>query len=122
MPWGVSNDPDSHRHDYRQNDHGEEAVSNLPAPRVNGEGRDERHDRYAETAARVGQAQCQTAPPIVVPMTAPGAIAGRVLDKGRPARRIWLRALKASYIDGRRSMRVITFAQSDDRGEFRLFG
>lgn len=90
------------------------------------------HDNYLQgeygrrlagaTGTSIALIDGQTAPPIVVPMTAPGAIAGRVLDRGRPARRIWLRALKASYIDGRRSMRVITWAQSDDRGEFRLFG
>lgn len=64
----------------------------------------------------------QAAGPITIAMTPPGAIAGRVVDRGQPARLIWVRALKPSYFDGVRSFRIAAWAQTDDRGEFRLFG
>jgi hypothetical protein len=63
----------------------------------------------------------QTSPDIVISMTPTGAIAGRVTDRGRPARNVWVRALKARYFDGERSLSVVEWARTDDRGEYRLF-
>jgi hypothetical protein len=63
----------------------------------------------------------QTGPPIVIAMTPPGVIAGRVLDRGRPARRIVVRALRTYFNDGLRGLSVAAWAQTDDRGEFRIF-
>jgi hypothetical protein len=34
---------------------------------------------------------------------------------------VWVRALKPDYFDGRRSFGIAAWAQTDDRGEFRLF-
>ena len=59
----------------------------------------------------------QTSPDIVISMTPTGAIAGRVLDRGRPVRNAWVRALKARYFDGERSLSVVEWAKTDDRGE-----
>ena len=63
----------------------------------------------------------QTSPDIVISMTPTGAIAGRVLDRGRPIRNAWVRALKPRYFDGERSLSVVEWAKTDDRGEYRLF-
>jgi hypothetical protein len=64
----------------------------------------------------------QTSPDILISMTPTGAIAGRVTDRGRPLRNAWVRALKARYFDGVRSLGVVEWAKTDDRGEYRLFG
>jgi hypothetical protein len=64
----------------------------------------------------------QTSPDILIAMTPTGAIAGRVTDRGRPVRNVWVRALKARYFEGERSLSVVEWAQTDDRGEYRLFG
>jgi len=64
----------------------------------------------------------QTGPPIVIAVASPGVIAGRVLDRGRPARRVVVRALKTYFNDGLRGLSVAAWAQTDDRGEFRVFG
>jgi hypothetical protein len=56
-------------------------------------------------------------------MTPTGAIAGRVFDeRGRPVRNAWVRAIKPRYTDGERSLSVAEWAETDDRGEYRLFG
>ena len=59
---------------------------------------------------------------ITVPMIQTGAIAGRVLDNGRPRRDVLVRAMRASFFDGRRSLAMVDYARSDDLGEYRLFG
>jgi len=57
---------------------------------------------------------------------APGAvIAGRVLDpKGEPVRNVSVAALQYSYVAGRRVLApaVRVASQSDDRGEYRIYG
>lgn len=63
----------------------------------------------------------QTSPDILIAMTPTGAIAGRVLDRGKPVRNAWVRALKPRYFDGERSLGVVEWARTDDRGEYRLF-
>lgn len=59
---------------------------------------------------------------ITIPMIATGAIAGRVLENGRPLRNVIVRAMRASFLDGRRSLSIADYARSDDLGEYRLFG
>ena len=59
---------------------------------------------------------------ITVTMIPTGAISGRVLDDGRPARGVLVRAMRASFFDGRRSLAMVDYARSDDLGEYRLFG
>jgi hypothetical protein len=68
-------------------------------------------------------AEGQASPDLALSMTPTGVIAGRVFHQsGRPARSVWVRALKARYFDGERSLAVAEWAESDDRGEYRLFG
>src|SRR5688572_17057930 len=62
------------------------------------------------------------APEALVMLTPTGVIAGRVTDRGRPARNVWVRALKATYRDGQRFLSVEEYGVTDDRGEYRLFG
>lgn len=59
---------------------------------------------------------------ITVTMIQTGAIAGRVLDDGRPVRGVLVRAMRATFFDGRRSLAMADYARSDDLGEYRLFG
>ena len=51
-----------------------------------------------------------------------GAITGRIFDRGQPARGVLVRAMRASFFDGRRSLAMADYARSDDLGEYRLFG
>jgi hypothetical protein len=64
----------------------------------------------------------QVAAPVVITLTPTGAIAGRVTDGSRAAPLVWVRALKVEFFDGRRSFGISAWTQTDDRGEFRLFG
>jgi len=51
-----------------------------------------------------------------------GTVSGRVFDStGEPLVNVSVRALKYSYEDGRRLLKIITTDTTDDRGEFRLF-
>jgi Carboxypeptidase regulatory-like domain len=51
-----------------------------------------------------------------------GTLSGRVFDSaGEPLVNVSVRALKYSYDDGRRLLKIITTDKTDDRGEFRLF-
>jgi hypothetical protein len=59
---------------------------------------------------------------ITVTMIQTGAISGRVLDEGRPVRGVLVRALRASFFDGRRTLNNVEYTRSDDLGEYRLFG
>jgi hypothetical protein len=62
------------------------------------------------------------APQITITMIPTGVIAGRVFDGPRPAQRVWVRALRATYFDGGRSFRIAAWGETDDRGQYRLFG
>lgn len=85
--------------------------------------RGEHGSRFSGTAGTpVNVADAQVAAPVVISLTPTGAIAGRVMDGSRAAPLVWVRALKPEFFDGRRSFRVATWAQTDDRGDFRLFG
>jgi hypothetical protein len=57
-----------------------------------------------------------------LPMTPGGAIFGRVYDdKGQPVGGAEVRALKASYQDGRRTLTEVQSVDTNDLGEYRLF-
>jgi hypothetical protein len=58
---------------------------------------------------------------ITVSMVPTGVITGRVFDGGRPLRDVYVRAMRASFFDGRRSLRIVEYAKTDDLGEYRLF-
>jgi len=64
----------------------------------------------------------QPPPDLAIPLTPPGVITGRVTDRGKPARNVWVRVLKAAYRDGQRSLNMIDYAQTNDLGEYRVFG
>jgi Carboxypeptidase regulatory-like domain len=52
-----------------------------------------------------------------------GVIIGRVLDgSGNPVRHVWVRALQPSYFYGHRSLNMAAYSESDDLGEYRIFG
>jgi len=58
-----------------------------------------------------------------VTMTPAGAISGRLRDQdGDPASKVTVNALKYSYENGRRVLTVVETAQTNDLGEYRLFG
>jgi hypothetical protein len=85
--------------------------------------RGEHGSRFSGSAGTpVSIAEAQVAAPVVIMLTPTGAIAGRVSDGSRAAPLVWVRALKPEFFDGQRSFRIAAWAQTDDRGEFRLFG
>lgn len=52
-----------------------------------------------------------------------GVISGRIFDEdGEPMANVMVNALKYSYREARRELTLVTEAQSNDLGEFRLFG
>jgi hypothetical protein len=56
------------------------------------------------------------------PMPATGVIAGRVSGRnGEPAVKATVQALKYTYQNGKRILRPVQIASTDDRGEYRLF-
>jgi protocatechuate 3,4-dioxygenase beta subunit len=59
---------------------------------------------------------------IVLSLTATSVITGRVSESGKPVRNVWVRALKATYRDGQKSLNTIGYAQTNDLGEYRIFG
>src|SRR5262245_12909604 len=67
-------------------------------------------------------AEGQTSPDLELVMTPAGVIAGRVFRKDGPLRSAWVRALKSVYLDGERTWSIADWTQTDDRGEYRLFG
>ncbi|HEX6463722.1 MAG TPA: carboxypeptidase-like regulatory domain-containing protein, partial [Vicinamibacterales bacterium] len=67
-------------------------------------------------------AEGQMSPDLEIAMTQTGVITGHVMLRGQPAANVWVRALKASYSDGERTLGTVDWAQTDDRGEYRLFG
>ena len=85
--------------------------------------RGEHGSRFSGTAGTpVSVVDAQVMAPVVITLTPTGAIAGRVTDGSRAASLVWVRALKTEMFDGRRSFRIAAWTQTDDRGEFRLFG
>jgi beta-lactamase regulating signal transducer with metallopeptidase domain len=55
-------------------------------------------------------------------MAPTGSITGRILDAdGKPAARVRVMALEATYPAGERRLGIIQAVQSDDKGEYRLF-
>ena len=71
---------------------------------------------------RITLAAGQTLSDVVVAMTPTAVIAGHVFDRGRPVRRVVVRALKQQYSEGRRLLAVTGYAETDDRGEYRISG
>ena len=60
---------------------------------------------------------------ILIAMTPPGVISGRIDDNNRePMSHVWVRALKAAYRDGERTYSVMGYSETNDLGEYRLFG
>src|SRR4029078_9094980 len=70
----------------------------------------------------IALAEGQTSPDLALAMTPTGAIAGRVFEHGRPVRSAWVRAFRPRYFDGERGLTLADWTQTDDRGEYRLFG
>jgi hypothetical protein len=87
--------------------------------------------RYRLTAARRGYTRAplaitlasgQPAQDIRLNMTATAAISGRIIGpNGRPMGNVEVRALKASYPEGRRVLTPVQSAATNDLGEYRLF-
>jgi hypothetical protein len=60
---------------------------------------------------------------ITVPLTATSAIYGKVVNAANdPVVNATVKALKPAYQNGERSLQAVQSAQTDDRGEYRLFG
>ncbi len=81
--------------------------------------------RASDAGEEITVASGETRDRLVITMTQPGAIAGRLFDEnGDPVEGVVLRALQVRYIDGRRRLvDMARFAQpTDDLGRFRLFG
>jgi protocatechuate 3,4-dioxygenase beta subunit len=59
---------------------------------------------------------------VPIPMLLTAAVSGRVRDgAGQPIGGVEVEALKATYRDGRRELKRVDTAVTDDRGEYRLF-
>jgi hypothetical protein len=55
-------------------------------------------------------------------MTPAGSISGRLVDReGEPVVRAHVQAFRVSYVNGRRTLRVVQSVQTNDLGEYRLF-
>ena len=64
----------------------------------------------------------QTVSNVMIPMLLTAAVSGRVRDgAGQPIGGVEVEALKATYRDGRRELKRVDTAVTDDRGEYRLF-
>jgi hypothetical protein len=60
---------------------------------------------------------------VVLRLAPPGVIAGRILDQeGDPVRGASVSAMQYEYVPGKRELRSSRQVQSNDKGEFRLFG
>ena len=74
------------------------------------------------TGLPVTLAAGQAAVSIQVALTPTAAISGRIRDRfDQSIGNVEIRALKATYQDGRRTLTTVASAHSDDRGEYRLF-
>jgi hypothetical protein len=78
--------------------------------------------RAGGSGVPVSLADGQTVSDLEIALTPTGVITGHVLKDGEPLRSAWVRALKSGYVDGERAWSVAGWAESDDRGEYRLFG
>jgi Carboxypeptidase regulatory-like domain len=59
---------------------------------------------------------------VVLTLTPPAVVTGRVLDGDRnPLRHVWVKAMRATYRDGQRSLNMADYTESNDLGEYRLF-
>ena len=77
----------------------------------------------AEYGSAIALASGQEMRNVVVTMTPTGVIVGRVLNRsGDPLTNIYVRALKPAYRQGERSFTSVGQAQTNDLGEFRLYG
>jgi hypothetical protein len=90
------------REDYLQAEHGQRPGSASGVP--------------------VALAEGNIAPEVVLSLTALGVVTGRVMDGAKPARDVWVRLLRGNYRNGQRSLDMVDNAQTDDRGEYRIFG
>ena len=70
----------------------------------------------------VALVEAETSPDLEIALTPTGVIAGHVVLNGEPVRNSIVRALTSTYLDGERHVGVADWAQTDDRGEYRLFG
>jgi protocatechuate 3,4-dioxygenase beta subunit len=60
---------------------------------------------------------------VVFNLTPTGVITGRVLDEfNYPISKVYVDALKASFTQGERVLNSVVQTQTDDRGEYRLYG
>jgi Carboxypeptidase regulatory-like domain len=65
----------------------------------------------------------QNMPDLVFKMGRAGVISGRVFDEdGEPVAKVMIEALRNSYKQGHRELTLVTQEQSNDLGEFRLYG
>jgi hypothetical protein len=82
------------------------------------------HGGYPQTEyeVRISLADGQALNDIVVKMTPFGVITGRVTDRNlNPVRHVWVGAMRAGYFNGHRSLSSVNYAETDDRGEYRIF-
>lgn len=117
--------------DYRTavaDDSGRFAVRNLPAGsyRIHAERQGYLRGEYGRRTPNVAGTPLsivdgQTPAPITITMVQTGVIAGRVLDDGRPARNVWVRAMASRFFDGERSLAIVAYARTNDLGEYRVF-
>jgi Carboxypeptidase regulatory-like domain len=81
--------------------------------------------RASDPGEEIAVASGETRDRVVITMTWPGAIAGRLFDEnGDPVEGVVLRASQVRYIDGRRRLvdRARFARPTDDLGRYRLFG
>lgn len=64
----------------------------------------------------------ETTRDLEIPMMPTGTITGHVTRRGEAAAHVLVRALKARVSDGERSLASVDWSETDDRGEYRLFG
>jgi hypothetical protein len=117
--------------DYRTtvaDESGRFAVRNLPAGsyRVHAERQGYLRGEYGRRTPNVAGtplsiADGQTTAPITITMVQTGVITGRVVDEGRPARNVWVRAMAGRFFDGERSLDIVRYAKTNDLGEYRVF-
>jgi hypothetical protein len=109
---------------------GKFSIPNLPAGRYRlfaeheGYIRAEHDQRGASrTGTPITLADRQNFRDIVITMTPTGVITGRVRDAdGRPVRNVVVRVLRAVYREGQRTLNSIQVGETDDLGEYRIFG
>ena len=79
-------------------------------------------DEFVRPTALISVAEEQAVTAVTVKLSPLGIIAGKVLDEdGDPLPGVSVMATQANYQMGTRQMRPVRYAQTDDRGEYRLF-